>query len=111
MVERRPANVIMHELRADLASLPGVRAFPVMRQASAAATESLVQFVLGGPTYEDLASWRDTIIESQLREPGGSSASMATTKKPAPNSISRLTTIEPQSSASPRPRSGAHRRP
>lgn len=59
---RRPANVIMNEVRASLSELPGVRAFPIMRQGLGGGTQKPVQFVLGGSTYEELAEWRDIII-------------------------------------------------
>ena len=61
--QRRSAFTIMDEIRGKLSSLPGVRAFPVMRQGLGGGTQKPVQFVLGGPTYEDLAEWRDIIIE------------------------------------------------
>ena len=60
---RRPAEEIMGEIRRNLAELPGVRAFPVMRQGLGGGSGKPVQFVLGGSTYEELASWRDIIID------------------------------------------------
>jgi multidrug efflux pump len=60
---RRPASQIMADIRKDLADLPGVRAFPVMRQGLGGRTQKPVQFVLGGSTYEELAQWRDVLIE------------------------------------------------
>ncbi|MGB0742957.1 MAG: efflux RND transporter permease subunit, partial [Opitutales bacterium] len=60
--KRRPAQAIMNEIRADLANLPGVRAFPVMRQAFGDLNSKPVQFVIGGSTYEELAEWRDIIL-------------------------------------------------
>lgn len=60
--ERRSAWPIMQEIRQLLADLPGVRAFPVMRQGFGSNAEKPVQFVLGGGTYEQLAEWRDTLI-------------------------------------------------
>ncbi|SDX90676.1 multidrug efflux pump [Allochromatium warmingii] len=59
---RRSAWVIMDEVRATLADLPGVRAFPVMRQGFGTRTSKPVQFVLGGGSYEELAAWRDTLL-------------------------------------------------
>ena len=61
--ERRPASAIMNEIRKDLAKLPGVRAFPIMRQGLGGRTQKPVQFVLGGSTYEELAQWRDIILD------------------------------------------------
>ena len=61
--ERRSAWDIMGEVRGLLAGLPGVRAFPVMRQGFGASIQKPVQFVIGGGTYEELAQWRDIILE------------------------------------------------
>jgi multidrug efflux pump len=61
--QRRDATTIMNEIRGKLSDLPGVRAFPVMRQAFGGGTEKPVQFVIGGGTYDQLAKWRDTLIE------------------------------------------------
>lgn len=61
--QRRSAFTIMNEIREDLSDLPGIRAFPIMRQGLGGGASKPVQFVLGGPTYEELARWRDIIIE------------------------------------------------
>tara|TARA_R110000824_G_scaffold379013_1_gene570792 strand:+ start:103723 stop:106866 length:3144 start_codon:yes stop_codon:yes gene_type:complete len=60
---RRSAWEIMADVRQKLSSLPGVQAFPVMRQGFGQRTEKPVQFVLGGGTYEELARWRDMLID------------------------------------------------
>ena len=60
---RRSAWEIMDDVRKRLADLPGVRAFPVMRQGFGARVQKPVQFVIGGGTYEELASWRDILLE------------------------------------------------
>ncbi|SFT90509.1 efflux RND transporter permease subunit [Halomonas saccharevitans] len=65
--KRRSAWTIMDEIRGRLADLPGIRAFPVMRQGFGSRVEKPVQFVLGGGTYEQLAEWRDTLL-AHLRE-------------------------------------------
>ncbi len=57
----------MADVRQQLSSLPGVQAFPVMRQGFGQRTQKPVQFVLGGGTYEDLARWRDRLI-NHVRE-------------------------------------------
>ena len=68
---RRPADEIMNEIRANLSELPGVRAFPIMRQGLGGGTQKPVQFVLGGSTYEELAEWRDILIgKIQQNNPG-----------------------------------------
>jgi len=60
--QRRSGWVIMDEIRAKLADLPGVKAFPVMRQGFGARIQKPVQFVIGGGTYEELAQWRDILL-------------------------------------------------
>ncbi len=69
--ERRPSQVVMNEVRAKLGDLPGVRAFPVMRQGFGSRIQKPVQFVIGGGTYEELAAWRDTLVaEIEKDNPG-----------------------------------------
>jgi len=64
---RRSAWDIMAEVRKNLADLPGVRAFPVMRQGFGGGIQKPIQFVVGGGTYADLANWRD-ILQSKIDE-------------------------------------------
>jgi len=61
--KRRSAWDIMDDVRKRLNDLPGVRTFPVMRQGFGARIQKPVQFVIGGGTYEQLAQWRDTLVE------------------------------------------------
>ncbi|MEX2961636.1 efflux RND transporter permease subunit [Microbulbifer sp. TYP-18] len=63
--ERRPAKAIMADVSAALADLPGVRAFPVMRQGLGGGVSKPVQFVLGGSNYDDLAEWVQ-ILQEQI---------------------------------------------
>ena len=60
---RRSAWEIMDDVRKRLADLPGVRVFPLMRQGFGARIQKPVQFVIGGGTYQELAEWRDTLVE------------------------------------------------
>lgn len=60
--ERRNGFVVLNEVREKLADLPGVRAFPVMRQGFGSAVAKPVSFVLGGGTYDELAQWRDIMM-------------------------------------------------
>jgi multidrug efflux pump len=60
---RRSAWAIMADVRNRLAPLPGVRAFPVMRQGFGGSIQKPLQFVIGGGTYEELAGWRDILLE------------------------------------------------
>lgn len=59
--KRRSAFEVMNEIRGKLADLPGVRAFPVMRQGFGRRVQKPVQFVVGGGTYEELVRWRDVL--------------------------------------------------
>ncbi|MEZ5814230.1 MAG: efflux RND transporter permease subunit [Alphaproteobacteria bacterium] len=61
--QRRGGFDIMGEVAGKLSDLPGVRAFPVMRQSFGGGTSKPVQFVIGGGTYEELAQWRDILID------------------------------------------------
>jgi len=60
--ERRSAWEIMGEVNGKLADLPGVRAFPIMRQGLVGGIGKPVQFTIGGGTWEQLAQWRDTLL-------------------------------------------------
>ena len=62
--KRRSAFTIMNEVRAKLADLPGVRAFPVMRQGFRRSIQKPVRITIGGGTWEELAEWRDTLVEA-----------------------------------------------
>ncbi|MET0008293.1 MAG: efflux RND transporter permease subunit [Candidatus Thiodiazotropha sp. 6PLUC9] len=68
---RRSAWEIMAELRKKLSDLPGVKAFPVMRQGFGRRIQKPIQFVIGGGTYEELAKWRDILLaEIENSNPG-----------------------------------------
>lgn len=60
---RRNGFDIMSEVSKKLSDLPGVRVNANMRQSFGRGVSKPVQFVLGGGTYEELAQWRDTLIE------------------------------------------------
>jgi multidrug efflux pump len=69
--KRRSAWSIMEDVRSELEGLPGVRAFPVMRQGFGASIQKPLQFVIGGGTYAELAQWRDTLLRQiELNNPG-----------------------------------------
>jgi multidrug efflux pump len=61
--QRRSAWEILADVRGRLADLPGVTAFPVMRQGIGGRQSKPVEFVIGGGTYEEMAEWRDLIFE------------------------------------------------
>ena len=60
---RRPAAEIIAEIGKKLSDLPGVRASAVMRQGFGRSASKPVQFVIGGGTYEELAQWRDILLQ------------------------------------------------
>ncbi len=60
---RRNGFEIINEVRQKLSDLPGVTAFPIMRQGFGGRTQKPVQFVIGGGTYEQLSQWRATLVE------------------------------------------------
>jgi len=60
---RKPIWHYLKEVRRLTADMPGVRIFPVVRQAFGGGEVKPVQFVLGGPTYDDLAKWRDIMMD------------------------------------------------
>ncbi len=69
--QRRPADAIMGEVAGRLAGLPGVMAFPVMRQGFSQSIQKPVQFVIGGSTYDELTKWRDIMLtEINKNNPG-----------------------------------------
>jgi len=68
--QRRPAWDIMGELRKKVLSLPGILAFPVMRKPLGQRGISRpLQFVIGGSNYEELAQWRDLVLEKARNNP------------------------------------------
>jgi multidrug efflux pump len=68
---RRNSFDVMNDIRADLKDLPGVTTSVVMRQGFGSQAQKPVQFVLGGGTYEELAQWRDILLEKlEQNNPG-----------------------------------------
>lgn len=61
--KRRPVKEVIVDINKRLANLAGVQAFPVMRQAFGRGVGKPVQFVIGGPSYEELARWRDIMMQ------------------------------------------------
>ena len=61
--QRRSGQVIVNEVRQVLADLPGVFAFPVMRQGFGSNADKPLQFVIGGGSYAELARWRDILVD------------------------------------------------
>lgn len=65
--QRRNAYVIMDEVRKKLSDLTGVKATPIMRSPIGGRIQKPVQFVIGGPSYEQLAEWK-TLMEQAISE-------------------------------------------
>ncbi|MEL7047709.1 MAG: efflux RND transporter permease subunit [Pseudomonadota bacterium] len=69
--KRRGAFQIMNEVRGKLGDLPGVKAFPVMRQGLGGRLRKPVQVTIGGGTWEQLAEWRNTLVNAlETNNPG-----------------------------------------
>ncbi len=60
---RRPASEIMADVRERIADLAGINAFTIMRQGFGGGIGNPVQFVIGGGDYQELAQWRDILLE------------------------------------------------
>lgn len=61
--QRRSGFVIVDEVRQLLSDLPGVLAFPVMRQGFGSSAAKPLQFVIGGGAYDEIARWRDILVD------------------------------------------------
>jgi multidrug efflux pump len=68
---RRPADEIIGEINGQLADLPGIRAFAIMRQGLAGGGGKPVQFVIGGPSYEQVVEWRDIFLAALEKDNPG----------------------------------------
>ncbi len=60
---RKPIWYYVNKVRELTSDMPGIQVFPVVRQALGGGWKKPVQFVLGGPTYDELAQWRDIMLE------------------------------------------------
>jgi multidrug efflux pump len=67
--ERPPANEVIGRINRRLSDLAGVRAFAIMRQSLGGGIGKPVQFVMGGSNYEQLARWRDIMLEKAADNP------------------------------------------
>ncbi|KFN42028.1 efflux RND transporter permease subunit [Arenimonas metalli] len=60
---------LVEKIRAEMASLPGVRANPQVRSGLVRSGGQPLQVVLGGPDYEELADWRDRVLARMEANP------------------------------------------
>jgi len=66
-----PTEVIMNDLRRSWEEIPDLRMITFMRSGlSRGGGGQPVQLVLGGPNYEELARWRDIILDRASENPG-----------------------------------------
>ena len=66
---RKPVWHYIDQVKKLTADIAGVRVFCIVRQAFRGGQAKPVQFVLGGPTYEELAGWRDIIMAKAAENP------------------------------------------
>lgn len=67
---RKPIGYYMNKVNELTADIPGVKVFSVTRQAFGGGEGKPVQFVLGGPSYDELVKWRDIILKKAEENPG-----------------------------------------
>jgi multidrug efflux pump len=63
-------NEVVDELRAELGTLPGVRAMPRVGGGLVRGGGQPVEIVLGGPEYGEIAAWRDRLMARMEENPG-----------------------------------------
>ena len=61
---------LVEVLRAELATIPGVRALPIVRSGLVRSRGQPVSVVLGGPDFDELAEWRDRLQARMEENPG-----------------------------------------
>lgn len=69
--KRRSVWEIITEFRNNTRDLTGVRLSPIVRQGIGGRTRKPVEFVIGGGSYQELAEWRDIILEEIRKENPG----------------------------------------
>jgi len=60
---KRSTFALMDELRSVMADIPGVRVFANMPQRISGGGQNPIEFVIGGPDYEELVKWRDIVLD------------------------------------------------
>ena len=67
--KRRNGFVILDEVRGRVSDIPGVKMAVIMRQGLTRGLNKTLEIVVGGPTFEELAAWRDIILEKAKANP------------------------------------------
>ncbi|MGQ0801944.1 MAG: efflux RND transporter permease subunit [Pseudomarimonas sp.] len=62
-------GTLVEAARAELATIPGVRALPQVRSGLTRSRGQPLQIVLGGPDYVELAEWRDRLLARMEQNP------------------------------------------
>ncbi|QJE74529.1 efflux RND transporter permease subunit [Aerophototrophica crusticola] len=93
-VTERKVQEIVAEVRPKLAAIPGARVVPIMPSGlggGGGANANQIQVVIGGNTFEELAEWRDALIDRMEDFPGltGFSADYDETKPQLKVSVDR----------------------
>lgn len=68
--ERKPISHYTDEVRRLTSDLTGVQISAIARQGLGGGSQKPVQFVLGGPTYAELAQWRDILLDKARENKG-----------------------------------------
>ncbi|AKH67962.1 cation/multidrug efflux pump [Spongiibacter sp. IMCC21906] len=69
--KRRPSGEIVADIRKRLGGFTGLSVFPIQPQALGGhGFNKPVEFVLGGSNYDELAKWRDIVLEEARKNPG-----------------------------------------
>jgi multidrug efflux pump len=66
---REPIQYYVNKARELTSDISGVRIATVLRSSFGGGTQKPVQFVLGGPDYQELSRWRDIILEKAKENP------------------------------------------
>jgi multidrug efflux pump len=66
----RTTKEVMADVDRRLGAIPGYRAFCIAESGLLRRSGQPVQFVLTGSTYEELAKWRDVVINEARKNPG-----------------------------------------
>ena len=67
--ERPDGFEVMERVQKELSAIPGVQVFPFMQQGLSGGSDTPVQFVIGGPSYEELARWREIMLDAIAENP------------------------------------------
>ncbi|MCB9877776.1 MAG: efflux RND transporter permease subunit [Planctomycetes bacterium] len=66
----RTTKQVMAEVDRQLGAIPGYRAFTIAESGLLRRSGQPVQFVLTGSSFEDLAKWRDVVLDAARKNPG-----------------------------------------